>query len=251
MNGMDDGAMLATESESMGAVSDLAVAERERLSLRERKFARTKLGLLEAMIELLKQKPFDEILVKELCERVEISEATFFNYFPRKSDLLLYYVQTWILEVTQTIRRLSDSGLAAIEAVFDETGRRVVEHPRLMLEIIAYMALTPEQGQCPAKMPEMTRAERLLAFPDVDEIDDIQTAADLDDVFRPPLARAIELGELPKQTDVDAALLALVTLFFGVPLRLSWRDPREIPDRYRQQLHLLWEGLRGGAALQR
>ena len=67
--------------------------------LRERKFARTRLKLAQALVKRLQQASLEEIVVRDLCDDVEISEATFFNYFPRKLDLLDYYTQLWMLEL--------------------------------------------------------------------------------------------------------------------------------------------------------
>jgi hypothetical protein len=66
--------------------------------LRQRKYARTKLALMNAALERLKDKSLEEISVRELCEEAEVSEATFFNYFPSKTDLLVYFVQLWTIE---------------------------------------------------------------------------------------------------------------------------------------------------------
>ena len=71
----------------------------EEIPLRERKSARIKLALLDAALERMLKRPFAEITVKELCEAVEISEVTFFNYFHAKNELLRYYLRLWSVEV--------------------------------------------------------------------------------------------------------------------------------------------------------
>lgn len=72
------------QAESLASES----ASLAQLSLREKKYAKTKLALLDAATERIGEKTFDAISVKELCEQAEVSEATFFNYFPKKQDLL-------------------------------------------------------------------------------------------------------------------------------------------------------------------
>ena len=52
-----------------------------RYSLRERKYAKTKISLANAFMERLKTKRFSDIAIKEVCENVEVSEGTFYNYF--------------------------------------------------------------------------------------------------------------------------------------------------------------------------
>ena len=56
-------------------------------------------------------------------------------------------------------------------------------------------------------------------------------------------------GELPRTLDVEQALLALVSTFFGVPLWLCCGDPDSIREGYRRQLKLIWAGLRAGAGV--
>ena len=57
--------------------------------LRQRKFARTRLALAGALSKALVQQTLSEVSVKALCREAEVSEATFFNYFPRKEDILV------------------------------------------------------------------------------------------------------------------------------------------------------------------
>lgn len=218
------------------------------LTLREKKYAKTKLALLDAVTERIGEKTFDAISVKELCEQAEVSEATFFNYFPKKQDLLSYFIQLWVLEVIWKIQHsLEDKGgIGAIEEAFCYTGEQISERPRIMLELIAYMALDPDKGQCPSNTAAVTLAERLLRFPTLQGIETIEAGSGLDDVFRPPLSKAIESGDLPSGTNVDAALTALFVVFFGVPLGMAWQEPALVAPVYRQQLDLVWAGLRAG-----
>src|SRR5688572_15292458 len=93
-----------------------AVASRQ-FSLRERKFARTKLALMQAALERMRTKKLDEVPVKELCDEVQVSEATFFNYFPKKSDLLHYLIKVWTIEVAWQAKTTvgEECGLSFIE----------------------------------------------------------------------------------------------------------------------------------------
>jgi AcrR family transcriptional regulator len=224
---------------------DFQPDSRREPSLRERKFAKTKLALLRAVVDRLRVKSLDQITVKELCEAAEVSEATFFNYFPKKDDLLHYFIQLWTVEVMFQAEKAAgaDAGLTYIEQVFDYTGRQLGDHPRLMLEIIGRMALEPPPAECVRRWGELSRAERLQAFPDLEGVDCCAERG-LRDVFRPALQRAVEHGELPVDVDVEIALLALLSTFFGVPLWLGTQDPARIRPAYERQLRLIWAGLR-------
>jgi hypothetical protein len=62
------------------------------------------------------------------------------------------------------------------------------------------------------------------------------------------LQAAIDQGELPENTAVSAAMVGLVSIFYGVPLAMQHTNPAAIGAMYRQQLVLLWEGLRAVTA---
>ena len=75
------------------------MADIKKISLRDRKFAETKISLLNSFIDMLNKRPMEDISVKELCESIPVSDVTFFNYYPHKNELLVYYTQLWSIEV--------------------------------------------------------------------------------------------------------------------------------------------------------
>ena len=216
-----------------------------KLSLRERKFARTRLSLAEAVTHHLEVAPFESLSVKTLCERVQISEATFFNYFPKKEDLIIYLDRLWTLELNWYGRQASEQqrGLSVIEALFRYTSIQIQKKPGLMGEIIAHEARARER----AAGPDISYAERVLAFQDLDDIESLPDDS-LESILRGSLQAAIDQGELPENTAVAAAMVALVSIFYGVPLALQHANPAAIGAMYRQQLALLWAGLSAVAA---
>lgn len=213
-------------------------------SLRERKFARTRLSLAEAATRHLEVASFETLSVKTLCERVQISEATFFNYFPRKEDLIIYLDRLWTLELNWYGRQSAGQhkGLAVIEALFRYTSIQIQKKPGLMGEIIAHEARARERSHG----MDITTAERMIAFSDLEGIEALPDDS-LESLLRNSLQGAIDLGELPPNTVIAAAMVALVSIFYGVPLALQHANPAAIGAMYRQQLALLWAGLRAVA----
>ena len=104
--------------------------------LRERKFARTRLKLAHALVKRLEHATLEEVVVRDLCEDTEVSEATFFNYFPRKVDLLDYYTQLWMLELGWRCGRSEAKGVAAITVSFDFMAAAFQKQAGVMSEII-------------------------------------------------------------------------------------------------------------------
>lgn len=209
-------------------------------SLRERKAANTRVGLLEALLSRLDDRPLADIAVKELCSEVGISQATFFNYFPDKTGLLVFFLGLWSVEMAGLIvAHDRDDPLGAIQAVFLETARQSDAHPGAQAEIVAfqarYVADTP---------PTITDADLLRAYPDRPELLDVPRDAGLERLLAPLLQRAIELGHLPAHTDPMTAMMGIATVFFGVAVLRRQVPGLPAEVAYGTQLQWIWQGLR-------
>jgi len=215
------------------------------IPLRARKRARTRLALVSAMLERLCERTIEEIQVSELVEAAEISQGTFFNYFPSKADLLTHFIQLWSLRmcaVARRIREKTDGALAAVEALFVATANEVAAHPKVMLEIIAHQARMPTDLQLEPIEP----AERMLFLPGEDDVESLSDGG-LGELLPPLLREAIANGELPASCDADMLTLAVASVFFGVPLLVATRRPESIAFLYRLELALVWAGARSSA----
>ncbi|TGC08988.1 TetR/AcrR family transcriptional regulator [Methanolobus halotolerans] len=61
------------------------------MSLREKKKLETKNNIFEVSGRLFKEKGFENTTIDEITREVGIAKGTFFNYFPTKGSLLLYF----------------------------------------------------------------------------------------------------------------------------------------------------------------
>lgn len=213
-----------------------------RIPLRERKFLKTRLKLAQALREQLETVALEDVAVRDLCDRVELSEATFFNYFPKKSDLLAYLSQLWSVELAwhgQQALAADGSGLAVVQNVFERAAQQFQSTPGATGELIAWQARVRTR-----QAPEPLDAnERRLAFPDHAGIE-AMTDQGLEQVLVTALQRAIDQGELPRNIHLPTTMVGLVSIFYGVPLALRLGNPAGIGAMYRQQLAILWGGLR-------
>ena len=210
--------------------------------LRERKFARTRLKLTQALARRLEQSSLEEVVVRDLCNDVEVSEATFFNYFPRKLDLLDYYTQLWMLELAWRCHQSEARGVAAIGVSFDFMATSFQKQSGVMGEMIARQALLREKPQ----PIEIGLAERQIAYPDYEGIEELPVGG-VDKVWLPALEQAIRSGELPPNSHMPTVMVGLASIFYGVPLVLRQSSTSGIGAAYRQQLMLFWSGVRSAA----
>jgi len=210
--------------------------------LRERKFARTRLKLADALVKRLEKATLDEIVVRDLCDDVEISEATFFNYFPRKVDLLDYYTQLWMLDLSWRCQNSEQKGLAAVSTTFDLMAQAFQKQSGVMSEIIGRQALEREKRE----PPEVGLAERMIAYPEHQGIEALPVGG-VDRAWLPALEQAIRSGELPPNSHMPTLMVGLASIFYGVPLVLRQSNVSAIAGMYSQQLQLFWAGVRAKA----
>jgi AcrR family transcriptional regulator len=207
-----------------------------RLPLREKKFARVRLAILSVILQELQERSLADISVREICDRAQVAPATFFNYFPSKEDVLVYYMRLWSIPVTLQCRAVAAQRtvLDAVVSVFDSTAQEMEHYPRLMFEIIAYIAHAAE----PPHLPALTRAERLLAFPNQSGAENVEPQS-IDDLFTALLTEAVHAGELPSSSEIGAVALLLKTIFYGVPLATRREGIGTIRRAYHEALEVL------------
>jgi AcrR family transcriptional regulator len=58
-----------------------------RIQKNDRRANRTKRSLSEALVELIKEKRFDDITVQDVIERADVGRSTFYSHFRDKEDL--------------------------------------------------------------------------------------------------------------------------------------------------------------------
>ena len=56
--------------------------------------------LVEALLALMKTRPYSKITVKDICKQADLSRQTFYNFFDTKDDIIRFridqcYVEIW------------------------------------------------------------------------------------------------------------------------------------------------------------
>src|SRR5437879_13388402 len=116
----------------------------QELGLRERKKQRTRELIAGTARRLFIERGFEEVPVAEIARVAEVSEATVFNYFPTKEDLLYSRLEAFEQELLSSIRERE-----AGESVLSAFGRFLLT-PRGLLA-----ASDPEQIDHLAPIPRV------------------------------------------------------------------------------------------------
>jgi AcrR family transcriptional regulator len=83
--------------------------------LRERKKQRTREAIADTAWRLFAERGFDHVPVAEVAREADVSEATVFNYFPTKEDLVFHRMQAFEHELLGAIRE-RDRGESIVQA---------------------------------------------------------------------------------------------------------------------------------------
>lgn len=102
-----------TESSSSSSVPD-------RDAKADRRIRRTRDTLGDALVELMQEKPFDNITVQEVLDRADVSRTTFYTHYRDKDDLFLSDVEDFLEGMSTLLTRkgASQKRVAPVRELF-------------------------------------------------------------------------------------------------------------------------------------
>lgn len=208
------------------------------ISLREIKKARTKLALYEAGMALMEDKMFHEVMLDDICRNAEVSRVTFFKFFPKKEDLLVYFMRVWLTERIIEIETEQKKGFAAVRHLLNMVAKQTEKMSGILPSLISFLA---EMKMHP-RLQELSEAEVRLLFPEHEEIG--SRTPDMHELFSRAMKEAQERGELKPEISVNTAVKVLFTIFYGSFLTAQQYASNDIIGFYELHLQLL-ENKRG------
>lgn len=206
---------------------------KQKPSLRELKKARTKVELFHTTLSIIEEKSFRFVRVEELCEYVGISKVTFFKIFPRKEDILIYFMRIWLTDCMLEIEKTNKKGITALRHIFEKVANQAKKQPGLMLSLIAFLS---EEKMHPC-MPHLTEAEIHLLYPDQKER--VQTLIpDLSQVFTTCVEEGKQTGDITSKLETSHIVKLLHTIFYGAYLTAHLYNS-DVMEMYELHLRLL------------
>lgn len=186
------------------------------MSLRKEKAARLKLSILEHTLKLIGKRPFEDLFVEDICQRVKISKVTLFKYFPVKEDILAYYFRVWCLRRTVELKEKPKEGLLGIQYVFDKLSEDFDQNPGIILSLVAYLS-SPKR---PPKPFPLKAEEKKLLFPETPDIQNIEIMS-IEQLMEKFALEAVFRKEITRTSNTRDIMHMLMALFFGAVTTLQ------------------------------
>ncbi|HEX4266043.1 MAG TPA: TetR/AcrR family transcriptional regulator [Verrucomicrobiae bacterium] len=161
---------------------------------REKNKERTKERILEAALQLFRDKGLEQTTTKEISRKAGIAEGTLFNYFKTKEDLALYFFQKETEDLIRWFRadaRLQKAPLT--EKLFAIIHRQLeyIEPYEDFIGAVFYRSLQPSSTLSPLSLESQELRLKYLRF------------------IREILAEAEEENEIPWVGDLGAYAVGL------------------------------------------
>ncbi|GIO95808.1 hypothetical protein J14TS5_08940 [Paenibacillus lautus] len=203
------------------------------IPLRELKKAKNKIALYEAALSLMSDRMFSQVMVEDICRRAEISKVTFFKFYQRKEDLLIYFMRVWLTERVIEIDTEGKKGFQAFRHLLSQVANEHQLRPGMMPSLISFLA---EQNMQPC-MPELSSAEVSLLFPGHEEAG--SKSPNMYDLFQRFMKEEEQAGRLNKAFTLEQAVQICFTIFYGAFLTAQLYNSTEIGRFYETHLGLL------------
>ncbi|MGG3282214.1 TetR/AcrR family transcriptional regulator [Paenibacillus solani] len=203
------------------------------IPLRELKKATNKITLYEAALSLMRDRMFSQVMLEDICKRAEISKVTFFKFYQRKEDLLIYFMRIWLTKRVIEINAEGKRGFQAFRHLLSQVAKEHQVRPGMMPSLISFLA---EQNMQPS-MPELSLAEVSLLFPGHEE--EGSQSPNMYAMFQQFMVEEEQAGNLNKHLTLEQAVQICFTIFYGAFLTAQLYNSTEIGHFYETHLGLL------------
>jgi AcrR family transcriptional regulator len=117
---------------------------------RERKKKITREAIYRSAQKLFAEKGFENTSVEDVTEQVDIAQSTFFNYFPRKEDILIEIFQRKLPFLKRKCREILQSNgsiKTKIHEIFSNTAKIAGRSENIIRAILINSLSTPPHRQ--------------------------------------------------------------------------------------------------------
>jgi AcrR family transcriptional regulator len=204
------------------AVADPAASASE-LSLRERKKARLRRQIAEIALDLYRERGHASTTVDEICRRAEISQPTFYNYYPSKEAILTEHALRGFGDLLRRTLQEPGSLQTRLQRYFAAIAAQMTRDRKLWHAIAVSNAYNPVRD--PSLLGALQAGTRVL---------------------EQALAHGQEHGEITRSFSAQrlASMLEGIMLRVGIEWGAGFPDQRALADSMAEALEFFLRGAR-------
>ena len=194
------------------------------VSRRERRKAELRGRIVETARELFSKRGFEATRVADICERADIAQKTFFNYFPTKLDLLRVIARSGLealLSEVEAIRKSESSTRDRVLAFFET----VADH-------------ISEAG--PGNREFLTEVVHLVSGDPVERSDQVRR---LRTAFAGIVEDGLAQGDVTRRHDVQALTELMIGSYYVLLFNYANLDDFPVRERARIAARLIADAL--------
>jgi AcrR family transcriptional regulator len=198
--------------------------KRKRVSRRESKKRELREAIYESAMALFLQKGFDNVTVEDITHQTEIAKGTFFNYFPNKESILLYFMRRHLDEVKDQIPRVIKEA---------KTTQQKLYH---LFSILAEMVVTNE----PLVKWVLLESLRLRVYKKEKKEVSGKILQNVVEIIR----QGQESGEIKKNMNPEKIAKIMESIFFFSAIRwLTFDRHTPLIDDIQEQVQYFFQGI--------
>ncbi len=116
------------------------------ISRRERKKRDTRRRILDAAMQLMSDKPYDDVRIEDICLAADVANATFFLHFPNKSALVLAFNDDVAAKIGEQLAGIDSAAAQRLQKLLEIYLAEWGAHRHLMRQIVLEFIAQPASG---------------------------------------------------------------------------------------------------------
>jgi len=183
------------------------------ISLREEKFAFTRLSILNSTLSQLKSSPLEKLDIEAIYHSLKISRRTFFNYFPQKSYIMHYLLSVWVYEISLEFEKIKDehNGLELLHEFIGLFNCKLKEDTHVSKELIRQL-FNMKLSDIEEIQPFNKTEKLMIGLPAEHEI---PSPYSFNHIIEFAINKAIKENQLPLDTSVNEFCMLIQSLILG------------------------------------
>lgn len=173
-------------------------------------------------MQLFKEKGYEQVTVQEIADACDIAKGTFFNYFAKKDEILLYLGVSQIDYFVSHLAELENhtSLKEQIENSLGDLLQRFLDHGEIMKLAVL----------------ELIKSEYLIQT-------ESKSIVQFQNHLIEMIKKAINNGTFQSKWDAELIASTIMGIYFNTLMTAIMQQNVNTREHFQQRLHVVWEGI--------